>query len=939
MNMKINLGTLNLCLGLTNKKEIVKRLINDENIDILCLQETELTNNLDHNLMSFPGYVYETENNDECSRVGCYLSTRVTYTRRTDLEGKNAHLIVLDVKANKDIRIINVYRSFNPINYHSPYEFFKYQMDLISEAYNTKNTILLGDFNLDWDKKDLINYPFKRYFEYMDEKLIEKNLVQIVTLPTWSRFVNGNLRESLMDHIYLSDPTIASDLKYVKPVFGDHLLLLCGIECTKNKEKFMARRSWTKYNKIALCDMLRQEDWNIESDSVQGTWNIIENKIVKIVDKIVPMVTFVNNSKIKQKMDPAIRTKINKRKKLLMQQKKSRNEELRQRIKVLDKEIRSYFVTMKASHVRRSIIPGNSGSLWKAVKAARDVNSSELPDKMYLNGILIEEKELPDAFANFFDTKIKNIASEITIENDVYNGKRIVEAEDKMFMTRDNIRECIMSLKPKNSEGYDRIPQRILLDGMEILLSPLTKLFEQIYNQKTVPDQWLVAKTIPIFKNKGEKNKMENYRPIANLCSASKFFEKLILKRINEIQDQNQQDITRPGQHGFKRNRSTLTLSLELQSMIARALDNDEFVLVASLDLSSAFDVVNINLLLKRMRIIGLPPDVVDLVKVWLKERCYYVSINSENSCLFDLLLGTVQGSVLGPVLYAIFVSPLFDIVPILAFADDSYDVKTNKNKNTLVEDMKKSLESITKWLKKSGLKVNNEKTDLCLFYRHDTSAVSLNLGDITLKSKNEINVLGVLFDSKMQWSNQVAKTIKKASKALNAIKLIRKYFTSKELLQLLTSNYYSILYYNSEVWHTGSLKQNIRSQLFSASGNALRVAMHYPSKFISFSDLHKMANRATPDMYKTYRLSLILYRTFNEKLPEVEWIDLNFKQINMSRQEQFKINKNNRFQVGLNIICNRLHELNGLIHLDWLNFSKNAYKIACKNKFLTFVS
>ena len=130
--------------------------------------------------------------------------------------------------------------------------------------------------------------------------------------------------------------------------------------------------------------------------------------------------------------------------------------------------------------------------------------------------------------------------------------------------------------------------------------------------------------------------------------------------------------------------------------MIARALDNDEFVLVASLDLSSAFDVVNINLLLKRMRIIGLPPDVVDLVKVWLKERCYYVSINSENSCLFDLLLGTVQGSVLGPVLYAILVSPLFDIVPILAFADDSYDVKTNKNKNTLVEDMKKSLEFIT---------------------------------------------------------------------------------------------------------------------------------------------------------------------------------------------------------------------------------------------------
>jgi hypothetical protein len=203
---------------------------------------------------------------------------------------------------------------------------------------------------------------------------------------------------------------------------------------------------------------------------------------------------------------------------------------------------------------------------------------------------------------------------------------------------------------------------------------------------------------------------MENYRPIANLCSTSKIFEKLILKRINEIQEVNNGDITRSGQHGFKKNRSTLTLSLELQSILARALDNDEFVLVASFDLSSAFDMVNIPLLLKRMSIIGLPHDVIELVRVWLTNRSYYVSVGGGNSCFFDLLLGTVQGSVLGPILYAIFVSPLFDIVPVLSFADDSYNISTNVNKNQLIKDMEKSLESLTKWLKKSGLKVNDAK-------------------------------------------------------------------------------------------------------------------------------------------------------------------------------------------------------------------------------------
>jgi abortive infection bacteriophage resistance protein len=152
--------------------------------------------------------------------------------------------------------------------------------------------------------------------------------------------------------------------------------------------------------------------------------------------------------------------------------------------------------------------------------------------------------------------------------------------------------------------------------------------------------------------------------------------------------------------------RSTSTLSIELQSIISRALDNDDFALVSSIDLSFAFDVVNLYLLLKRLRIIGLPPDCIELIEVWLKNRCFYVSIDNTNSALFDLLLGTVQGSVLGPILNAIFVSPIFDIVPLLTFADDSYITVITKNKEDLKKNMEKTLEDITKWLKKIKTKV-----------------------------------------------------------------------------------------------------------------------------------------------------------------------------------------------------------------------------------------
>jgi hypothetical protein len=110
-----------------------------------------------------------------------------------------------------------------------------------------------------------------------------------------------------------------------------------------------------------------------------------------------------------------------------------------------------------------------------------------------------------------------------------------------------------------------------------------------------------------------------------------KFFEKLILKRIIEIQDKNLVNLTGANQHGFKHNKSTSALLAELQSTIGIDLDENEYALMASLDLSSAFDLVNTDLLLKRFRIIGLHSDVINLMKVCLKQISFYVLINGEN--------------------------------------------------------------------------------------------------------------------------------------------------------------------------------------------------------------------------------------------------------------------------------------------------------------------
>ena len=179
-------------------------------------------------------------------------------------------------------------------------------------------------------------------------------------------------------------------------------------------------------------------------------------------------------------------------------------------------------------------MPGNSKSLWTAVKIAKDTGCAQIPNNMNLKGVPVVGSGISDCFAKFFDEKVKNIVGKVKIDENVYNGNRKIVAGDLNFMTKQDIIECVKMLKMKNSEGYDRIPQRILIDEVDHLIDPLSKLFSMIYNSKSIPGQWLVAKITPIHK-KGSIHSIENYRPVAGLCSTSKIFERLILRRIAAI--------------------------------------------------------------------------------------------------------------------------------------------------------------------------------------------------------------------------------------------------------------------------------------------------------------------------------------------------------------------------------------------------------------------
>jgi exonuclease III len=160
------------------KKNVVKQLVTNENIEILCLQETEIVPELESRLLSFPGFEFETENNAIKARVGCYIKSGIKYMRRIDLEGINSHLLIIDISAERNLRLINIYRTFCPQNQINARVFFNYQLNLIRSAF-TSNTILLGNLNLDWKKKGLTSYAFNHYFDDMGLTFDNLNLIQL----------------------------------------------------------------------------------------------------------------------------------------------------------------------------------------------------------------------------------------------------------------------------------------------------------------------------------------------------------------------------------------------------------------------------------------------------------------------------------------------------------------------------------------------------------------------------------------------------------------------------------------------------------------------------------------------------------------------------------------------------------------------------------------
>ena len=199
------------------------------------------------------------------------------------------------------------------------------------------------------------------------------------------------------------------------------------------------------------------------------------------------------------------------------------------------------------------------------------------------------------------------------------------------------------------------------------------------------------------------------------------------------------------------------------------------------------------------------------------------------------------------------------------------------------------------------------------------------------------MNVLGVIFDSKLNWSAHVANAISKSRKALFALRLLRKFFNDQEMRLLLDSHFYSILYYNAVLWLTPELNSVMKQALLSISANALRSCMMSYSSELSFVNIHTTCRKCTPTQIMSYQLSLQLHKSLSEMSEKctTEHTRILNNIVCTSRQLNFEILRDNRSKIGMNTFSNKFYHISKMISLNNLNLSFVHYKKIMKIQFL----
>jgi hypothetical protein len=546
-----------------------------------------------------------------------------------------------------------------------------------------------------------------------------------------------------------------------------------------------------KNNNILKPGIIKQTD-------VNDHLSIIQSNIISITDSIAP----IKCIKIKQKdyypwVDAELK-EIRDQRNFYFNLKNNYDEntiDKKAKANELYVQFRSMFqklnrIKMTQYYAKKSIKDfKNSKNFWKFYSASIKIRSDKATNFNDINIMDLNHNLItaPIEFSNKFNSFFTNLSSESLASKDecnkyIFDNFKELKENNKMKTSIFEFKKVSISLVDKLLKkldtscgpGVSGISTKILKAAHEELAPSVTELFNKCIETKIVPNEWKLAKVTPLYKLKGIKTDLNNYRDISVLPPLGKLFEKVRATQI--IIYFNMNNLFFNGQHGFRAFHSCESALHELISFLNETKNKKLIALLLFIDFKKAFDLVDSDLLIKKLFHYGFSNDSLDLIKNYFFNRQQKVKVKDSFSDLLLNLLGVPQGSVLGPLFFIIFINDLAFLLKDLMtklFADDTTLIDTHDNMDILITKFKKKLEILINWCKFNKLDINWAKTDFMFVTNKRIKApkeIEISAG-ISVRVVEQFKLLGVTIDNKLNFETYASMIKKSVNRKLYSIK------------------------------------------------------------------------------------------------------------------------------------------------------------------------
>ena len=854
----------------------------DYKFDIIGITETKLTRKtkpkIDINLNGYKCYHVDTDAEKGGSLI--YVSENISSKERTDLElllykseVLESTFIEISNKHKKNIIIGCIYR-------HPSMDLKEFNDDYLipfMESFNKedKKKYLIGDFNVDLLKIDE-DSKSSNYFDTMTSNLF----VPHITIPT--RITSRS--KTLIDNIFSNCNNYEEGISgNITVSLSDHLaqFLIIPDEChhAENKQNQFTR-DMKNFDEEKFISELLEIEWStllqLNKDDPNISFEIFHSKIDNLINKYLPL-RKMTKKEIKQGYKPWISNEIIKliqqRNKLHKQFINANNEEVKILFHTRYKSVRNQVVSIcrqSKKEYYRNYFTENSHNLRNTWRGIKTIIHLDKKDKCHPSSLIINDElsndpmKIANAFNGYFSKIASKLQSSAHTQGQNFNDYLQKPSEKNFFITPTTKYEIIdmisNSINTNKACGPNSIPNKMFHLIKQVIAEPLADIINLSFTTGIYIDKLKVAKVIPIYKEKGDKLFTENFRPISLLSNINKIFEKIMHKRLYNFLEE--QGIIYDNQFGFRKKHSTTHALLDLTEEIRNTIDNNRFSCGVFIDLQKAFDTVDHSILLRKLEYYGIRGITNDWFCSYLTNRKQYVSISGFESETANMDFGVPQGSVLGPLLFLIYINDLHKAIKYSKtrhFADDTNLLIENNSLKQLQKQLNYDLRQLSNWLKANKISLNCSKTELILF-RHPNKPINYDLrvkiNGKKLIASNYVKYLGIYLDSHLNWSYHVDCLSTKLTRASGMLSKIRHYVSATTLRNIYFGIFSSLLTYGCQIW--GQFKNKHISRLQQIQNRAIRIInfadfRDSPDPLYSKSNLLIMSNFKIFTMFTTH--------------------------------------------------------------------------------------